>query len=178
MHRSACRTLAALLDDVPSRNHHVKRTCEGVIAMRVFFGVFHCSTLRPVYHIDYRAQVVHWIRVKFSKLREKGKRKLYVGWDKLRDEHLDKHDSCAACGGWTNLQVHHVRPPLVTGALSPRNLITLCMGFDECHLRIGHGGDWNCYNPHVKLHAKAFRRGMKPAKEIWEAAALGRVGRL
>ena len=29
------------------------------------------------------------------------------------------------------------------------NLIPLCMGILECHLRIGHGGDWQWHNRYV-----------------------------
>jgi hypothetical protein len=40
----------------------------------------------------------------------------------------------------------HLDPQL---ELDQTNLITLCMGTKECHLVIGHGGDFHHYNPNV-----------------------------
>jgi hypothetical protein len=33
------------------------------------------------------------------------------------------------------------------------------MDVDECHLLLGHGDDWRCYNPHVRIDAVAARQG-------------------
>lgn len=77
-------------------------------------------------------------------------------WARVRREHLRANPSCAACRNPHRLQVHHIvpfedRPDL---ELDPSNLITLCMGFYECHLHVGHGGDYRFFNPHVVLSAK------------------------
>jgi hypothetical protein len=37
--------------------------------------------------------------------------------------------------------------------LDPQNLIVLCMGPNECHIRIGHGDNYRVYNPKVVADA-------------------------
>lgn len=94
-----------------------------------------------------------------SKMREKSKSRLRSShWDEVRDEHIAKHSACAACGSVEQLQVHHVipfhlRPDL---ELMPENLITLCMDEYNCHLTLGHGGSFSCYNPNVREDARKF----------------------
>ena len=76
----------------------------------------------------------------------------------MRDEHLAHNSVCAACGRTTHLQVHHIEPFHLRPELEldPANLITLCMGSYECHLVIGHGDSFRCYNPNVVEDAKKF----------------------
>lgn len=83
------------------------------------------------------------------------------GWDAARDAHLLREPVCVACGGDSLLQVHHVAPFHLHPELEldPTNLITLCMGEYDCHLRIGHGDSFRCYNPQVRDDAAAFRAG-------------------
>ena len=73
------------------------------------------------------------------------------GWRKVEKEHLLAEPRCRACGGIKLLQVHHKQPfhEFKNLELDPNNLITLCMGEFECHLKIGHGDDWQMYNPNV-----------------------------
>lgn len=97
----------------------------------------------------------HLYRVLSSKFRERKKsKKRSSHWDETRDAFLKSHPSCAACGGTKHLQVHHIRPfhlyPQLE--LEGSNLLTLCMGKFECHLRLGHGDDFQCYNPNVDRH--------------------------
>ena len=72
-------------------------------------------------------------------------------WPKVRKEFLKTHPECTACGSKNLLQVHHMSPfhthPELE--LDPKNLITLCMASNECHLTIGHGGNWRDFNPTV-----------------------------
>jgi len=77
-------------------------------------------------------------------------------WRRVRKEHLDANPECAACGQQKRLQVHHMEPYHLEPAreLDPSNLVTLCMGALECHIRIGHGDDFKAYNPLVLRHAK------------------------
>jgi hypothetical protein len=58
------------------------------------------------------------------------------------------------------LQVHHVKPfhLLPELELDESNLISLCMGPNECHLFIGHGDSFRCYNPNVREDAEKFMK--------------------
>lgn len=80
-------------------------------------------------------------------------------WPAVRRAHLKAHPTCAACGARAvlGMQVHHEKPFHLDPELEldPKNLITLCerLTGPECHLRIGHGGSFQLYNPHVRLDA-------------------------
>jgi 5-methylcytosine-specific restriction protein A len=93
-------------------------------------------------------------------------------WPKVRAAYLAKHPVCEACGSKGTaehpLQCHHIRPfhwgevneegePL---ELDPKNLITLCVdgvGHTNCHLMIGHGGNFQCANLDARRDAARFR---------------------
>lgn len=79
-------------------------------------------------------------------------------WDDVRDSFLCANPACAACGGTFMLQVHHVVPFHVEAGLEleETNLLTLCMGEFDCHLKLGHGGSFRHYNPQVREHAVSF----------------------
>lgn len=69
------------------------------------------------------------------------------GWPKARERYLQLHPLCALCGGDNCLAVHHRKPfhrfPALE--LEPTNLLTLCQdgpGGLNCHLIVGHGGNW------------------------------------
>ena len=106
-----------------------------------------------------KKQVVHAFRVFLSVAREKVKT---IGrsrkWPALRESHLKQHSKCCACGGEQRLQVHHIVPVHINPSreLDSTNLITLCMGPDECHLEIGHRGSWKRDNPDVVVDAASF----------------------
>lgn len=98
----------------------------------------------------------HLLRVAHSHLREAVKRATRSPeWSAVERAFRARHPTCAACGGTAHLQVHHVDPFHLFPAreLILSNLITLCMGPEECHLRIGHGGNWTAYNPRVREDA-------------------------
>ena len=79
-------------------------------------------------------------------------------WDDVRDDHVKKHPTCAACGSTTRLQVHHIKPFHLFRELEldPTNLLTLCEQSDtKCHLRVGHHGSWKKYNENVVQDAAA-----------------------
>ena len=102
------------------------------------------------------ATLTHAYRVVYSSVRE-AITKRSGKWKVIERLHLDQHPNCAACGGSIRIQVHHEKPfhldpPL---ELDLKNLITLCMGPFECHLRIGHGDNFKAYNPHVVADSKA-----------------------
>jgi hypothetical protein len=77
-------------------------------------------------------------------------------WRTVRKDFLEAHPTCAACGGTKWLNVHHKMPfhDEPEKELDPNNLITLCMGKNECHLKIGHGNNFKCFNDKVTEMAK------------------------
>lgn len=84
-------------------------------------------------------------------------------WPKARADWLAIHGECEACGQKDNLNVHHVVPFHDNPALEldPTNFVTLCtdgIGHTNCHLMIGHAGNFKCHNPNVREDAKAFRK--------------------
>lgn len=97
-------------------------------------------------------------------------------WRSVRKEFLKKNKACAACGGKVRLQVHHISPFHLEPEkeLDPTNLITLCMGRLECHLTIGHGGDFKSFNPHVKEDAAEILVDWKMRDHVTMLARTGR----
>ena len=80
-------------------------------------------------------------------------------WPALERNWLKVHPHCAACGGTQDVSVHHKKPFHLHPdlELDPGNLITLCERHN-CHLMIGHSGDWHAFNPHVEEDARILRR--------------------
>ena len=82
-------------------------------------------------------------------------------WPKVREEHLKQHSVCEACGGKKSLQVHHILPLSHGGLeLEPANLLTLCTdgpGGMNCHLVLGHSGDWKARNSMARWDAADLR---------------------
>lgn len=125
-------------------------------------------------------KILRPLRYVQSVLREKSKsKKRSSHWDKVRDDFVASHPTCAACGSTKKLQVHHImpfhlRPEL---ELDPSNLIVLCMDVNECHLEIGHGGSFRCYNPRVVVRAQRFLQEKDPAvrKLIVESCKIDRM---
>lgn len=124
-------------------------------------------------------RVVRSIRYGYSLVREKKKETERSGhWGHVRDEHLRAHPVCEACGGDESLQVHHVMPFHLHPELEldEANLITLCMGPDECHLKLGHGGSFSAYNPHVREDSMAYRGADRVGRgALIESAHRGRL---
>ena len=59
---------------------------------------------------------------------------------------------CACCGCTTGLQTHHIKPFHLFPELEmdPANWLALCGPTElNCHLRIGHLGNFKWYNPRV-----------------------------
>jgi hypothetical protein len=80
-------------------------------------------------------------------------------WVKIREEYIRKHFICEACGSTEDLQVHHVIPFNLDSSkeCDPENLITLCARkTHNCHLWIGHGGNYKTYNPNCREDAQYF----------------------
>ncbi len=83
-------------------------------------------------------------------------------WPALEKNWLKVHPHCAACGTLDDVSVHHKRPFHLDPQLEldPMNLITLCEKH-QCHLMVGHSGDWHAYNPHVEEDARSLARRIK-----------------
>lgn len=80
-------------------------------------------------------------------------------WNRVRAEHLRTHGACEACGRTDELNVHHVVPFHIDPALEldPANLITLCEHASwNCHLQLGHGGNWTRWRKDVRMLALHF----------------------
>ena len=121
------------------------------------------------------ARTIRYIR---SVIREKSKeRSRSSHWKVVRDNFVKNNPACAACGSKTKLQVHHMQPfhlyPNLE--LSHDNLICLCMDVNECHLLIGHGDDYKCYNPNVKEDAARCLSTPGIRKSIIEEAKKNRL---
>jgi 5-methylcytosine-specific restriction endonuclease McrA len=74
-------------------------------------------------------------------------------WPTVQHRFIKKHPVCEACGGTMHLNVHHKKPFHLYPELElePSNLITLCMDGDkDCHIKLGHGGNFKAYNPNVE----------------------------
>lgn len=93
-------------------------------------------------------------------------------WGGVRKAFLKDHPGCAACGATKHLNVHHVEPFHLHPELEldPKNLITLCLTRNLCHLKIGHGDNYKAYNPNVRLDAEHVRKHPESRDAIEKAA--------
>lgn len=87
-------------------------------------------------------------------------------WPRIRAQHLEHNPACAVCGGTEKLEVHHRKPFHLEPALEldPDNLITLCeanKGGVNCHLFVGHLGNFKAFNPAVAEDAAAWQQKLK-----------------
>ena len=83
-------------------------------------------------------------------------------WFDVRKNHLRKNPRCVICGSTNKLQVHHVIPFHLAPDLElvPTNLITLCTRKKygiNCHLLVGHLGNFRRFNIEVRTDAKTWR---------------------
>ena len=97
-------------------------------------------------------------------------------WPKVEKDFLHKNPVCAACQTTNHLQVHHIKPFHLHPELEldESNLITLCMEKD-CHIKLGHGGDWKAYNPNVLKDVATVHSDVKLLTETAELAKKERV---
>jgi 5-methylcytosine-specific restriction protein A len=100
--------------------------------------------------------ITHGINLLRCKFRDVGISTKRSGrWPTVEKHFREEHPTCAACGGTKNINIHHIHPFHVFPALEldPNNLITLCMGKLECHLQLGHFGNFKFYNPNIRKDA-------------------------
>lgn len=85
-------------------------------------------------------------------------------WSTVEKRFRETNPTCAACGGTSHLQVHHIfdfheaillyRPD---AELDPRNLITLCCDPAlEHHLLLGHFDDFQSFNRNVRSWVQTY----------------------
>ncbi len=84
-------------------------------------------------------------------------------WPAFKRAWLVDHPGCAVCGSTKKVEVHHIKPfhehPELE--LDENNVITLCRSKKwhiDCHLDVGHNGDFKKHNPHVVADAKKVRK--------------------
>lgn len=86
-------------------------------------------------------------------------------WSTVRKHFLEQNPTCAVCGKTDRLEVHHERPFHLNPELEldPTNLITLCEGNKalNCHLVIGHLGNYKDINPDVRKDAETWKLKFK-----------------
>jgi len=114
-----------------------------------------------------------------SQIREVGKTHLRSSkWGTVRDKFLEENLFCAACGSHKQLQVHHIQPFHLNPALEldVTNLLVLCMDELDCHLLLGHGDSFRCYNTNVREDVAKFRVSTKEERET--IVKLAKVNRL
>jgi 5-methylcytosine-specific restriction protein A len=97
-------------------------------------------------------------------------------WPALERKFSKMYLTCVACGGKEQLQVHHIVPFHVKPELELElsNLIMLCMGEYDCHLRLGHGGSFSCYNPNIIADAAEFLKNIEARPALIKTAKLNR----
>ncbi len=94
-------------------------------------------------------------------------------WPAARATHLAAHPTCALCGGTAKLEVHHIKPFHLHPELEldPNNLVTLCeanAGGVNCHLALGHLGNFKSFNVDVIADAATWRAKIqsRPMNEV------------
>jgi hypothetical protein len=89
------------------------------------------------------------------------------GWKVLAIAWLAENPRCAACGRTEDVVPHHVMPYHLYPELELdwRNLVTLCEWRTlNCHLWLGHAGNWSDWNPYVRTDAETFRQILETAR--------------
>lgn len=79
-------------------------------------------------------------------------------WRKVRKAFLKKHPLCEVCWSHKKVEVHHIIPFHVDPSLEleEHNLVTLCENKKygvNCHLLVGHLGNYRKYNESVMTDA-------------------------
>jgi len=84
-------------------------------------------------------------------------------WRKVRKQHLKDNPNCAVCGSHKKVEVHHKIPfhYAPNKELDPNNLMTLCENKKygiNCHLLIGHLGNYQKINVSVEIDAMMWNK--------------------
>lgn len=83
-------------------------------------------------------------------------------WRKVRKAHIKANPTCFICGSKRKLEAHHIIPFHVAPhlELEPENIMTLCENKKygiNCHLLIGHLGNYRKINTNVVLDATLWK---------------------
>jgi len=96
------------------------------------------------------------------KLKTPKKNKRSSHWRKVRNAYKKKHPRCACCGSKKKVEIHHIKPFHLRPDLElvKSNLISLCESKKtlNCHIIIGHGGNYQDVNPDCIKDAKHFHK--------------------
>ena len=92
-------------------------------------------------------------------------------WREVRREHLDKNPICVVCHSKKKRVVHHLVPVSVAPELELEkdNLITLCTSKKygiNCHLLVGHLGNYKSANPDCASDSWDWYRKIMRGKDI------------
>ena len=83
-------------------------------------------------------------------------------WPAARRLHLKTQPNCVACGTADKVQVHHIQPYHLHPSLEldQANMVTLCENpeANECHLKIGHRGNFKNENKDVLADIQQFKQ--------------------
>ena len=87
-------------------------------------------------------------------------------WNGVRNNFLKSYPCCEVCAGTNVLRVHHIKPYHLFPELEleETNLITLCESKNlgiNCHLFIGHLGNYRNINPDCVRDAKYWCEKLK-----------------
>jgi len=89
-------------------------------------------------------------------------------WRKVKNAYLLKNPNCEACGKSKGVQVHHKVPFNIAPdlELDPNNLISLCTKGKtlNCHIIVGHLGNFRATNPNVELDAIIMRKKLEDGR--------------
>ena len=119
------------------------------------------------------ALLAHGINLVRSSLRDVGISTKRSGkWPTVEKHFLEEHPICEACGSNERLNVHHIRSfhEFPEDELNTYNLITLCMSMQECHLQLGHIGNFRLINPDVVSDCARIRANPEQEDQIIKEA--------
>lgn len=102
-------------------------------------------------------------------------RKKYAGlydalswkWSKFLEEYWEKYPKeCSICGTRRRVELHHIVPRHIAPdrIFDESNVIALCR---SCHLRWGHLGDWDMWNPYIVDDAYRLSGLMRDRKRLF-----------
>ena len=87
-------------------------------------------------------------------------------WPAVRRAYLKTHGRCAVCDGTKKLDVHHIAPFHIYPELEleAANFITLCENNKDgvnCHLFVGHLGNFKSYNSDARADAAIWNKKIR-----------------
>ena len=85
-----------------------------------------------------------------------------TSWRKIRLAHLEKNPRCFICDSSKSVEVHHIIPYNLAPdlELDSNNLMSLCESKKygiNCHLLVGHLGNYRRINPSVIVDATTWK---------------------